>query len=302
MKEVKDINFNIQANSEPLVTIGLPTYNRPLGLQVCLESILKQTYSNLEIIISDNCSPDEAVEQVIKQYALKDTRIKHFRQNINLGLEENFNFVYARASADYFIWMSDDDYFELNYIAECVHFLQSNPGHVLCSGESRYYSGNDFLFNEKMFKVDQETSFARLLNYFSKAGKNGNFYGVFRNHLLQEKPIGIHLGTDWSFMGKLAILGKLSYVSTTGYHRSAEGNSGTRSTMIKKFRLGRFKNIFFETYAAYEISTHIFNDAAVNGRFNYVHRKFITGMIFFLINVNLFMNFVKKKAGINIYK
>ena len=163
MEEVKDINFNIQANSEPLVTIGLPTYNRPLGLRVCLDSILKQTYSNLEIIISDNCSPGEAVEQVIKEYVLKDTRIKHFRQNENLGLEENFNFVYARASADYFIWMSDDDYFEFNYIAECVHFLQSNPGHVLCSGASKYYSGNDFLFNEKMFKVEQETPLCKIV-------------------------------------------------------------------------------------------------------------------------------------------
>jgi glycosyltransferase domain-containing protein len=166
MNEVKDIPGNVQANSEPLVTIGLPTYNRPLGLQKCLESILQQTYSHLEIIISDNCSTDEAVDQVIKQYTLKDTRIKHFRQNENLGLEENFNFVFARATADYFTWMSDDDYFEVNYIAECVHFLQRNPEHVLCSGIAKYYSGNDFLFNEKMFKVDQRTPFARLFNYF----------------------------------------------------------------------------------------------------------------------------------------
>ena len=302
MNEVKDIPGNVQANSEPLVTIGLPTYNRPLGLQKCLESILQQTYSNLEIIISDNCSTDEAVDQVIKQHALKDARIKHFRQNENLGLEENFNFVFARATADYFTWVSDDDYFEVNYIAECIHFLQSNPGFVLCSGIAKYYSGNDFLFNEKMFKVDQRTPFARLFNYFSKAGKNGNFYGVFCNHLLRGKPIGIHIGCDWSFMAKMAILGKLSFVTTTCYHRSVEGNSGTRNKMVKKFGLNKFKSIFFESYSAFVISTNIFNDAAVKAKFNYVQRQLIVTMIFFQINFKLFMNFVQKKTGINIFK
>ncbi|MEP6926848.1 MAG: glycosyltransferase family 2 protein [Ginsengibacter sp.] len=302
MNEVKDTHNNIQANREPLVTIGLPVYNRPAGLKKCLESILQQTYSNLEIIISDNNSTDEAVQQVIKQYALKDARIKPFRQNENIGLEENFNFVFARASADYFIWMSDDDYFEVNYITECVYFLERNPDHVLCSGIAKYYSGNDFISNEKMFKVDQRTPFARLFNYFSKAGKNGNFYGVFRNHLLQQKPIGIHVGSDWSFMAKLAILGKLSFVATTCYHRSAEGNSGTRIKMVKKFGLNKFKNIFFETYSALVISTNIFNEAATGAKFNYVQRKLIVIMIFFQINFKLFVNFLKKKSGRNNFK
>ncbi len=288
---------NGQANSEPLVTIGLPTYNRPNGLQKCLESISRQTYSNLEIIVSDNCSTDAAVQQTIQTYTAKDSRIKHFRQPVNIGLEENFNFVYAKARADYFIWMSDDDHFEENYIAECVKYLENNPDHILCSGVAKYYSGNDFLFDEKMFKVDQSSAFKRIFTYFSKAGKNGNFYGVFRNHQLKAKPIGGHVGCDWSFMAKLASLGKLTFISTTAYHRSADGNSGTRKKMVEKFRLNRFKNIFFETYSAFEISTHIFNDAAVKARFNYLQRQFVVAMVFFQINLKLFMNFVRKKTG-----
>lgn len=299
MNEIKDTHHRVQANSEPLVTIGLPTYNRPVGLQKCLQTILQQTYSNLEIIISDNCSTDKAVQQVIQQYAAKDSRVRPFRQNENLGLEENFNFVFEKASADYFTWMSDDDYFDDNYVAECVQFLQTNPGHVLCSGIARYYSGNQFLFDEKMFRVDQRNSLARLFTYFSNVEKNGNFYGVFRNRLLQGKPIGVHIGCDWSFMAKLAILGKLSYVNTTSYHRSIEGNSGTRKKMVKKFRVNKFKNIFFETYSAFEISTHIFNDAAVRDPFNFVQRQLIVMMIFFQINYRLFMKFVKKKTGMN---
>jgi len=297
MNEVKDIDHNVQANSEPLVTIGLPTYNRPEGLQKCLETILGQTHYNLEIIVSDNCSTDEAVQQIIKTYAARDNRIKHFRQSTNIGLEENFNFVYAKAKADYFIWMGDDDHFDDNYISECVRYLENNPDHILCSGVARYYSGNDFLFEEKMFKVDQASAFKRIFTYFSKAGKNGNFYAVFRNHKLKAKPLDEHVGCDWSFMAKLATLGKLSYTSTTAYHRSAEGNSETRNKMVKKFRLNKLKNVFFETYSAFVISTHIFNDAAVNARFNYLQRQFIAAMVFFQVNLKLFMNFVKKKMA-----
>ncbi|HMJ48434.1 MAG TPA: glycosyltransferase family 2 protein [Ferruginibacter sp.] len=295
MTEAKNIDLDEQASSEPLVTIGLPTYNRPLGLQKCLETIVSQSYKNLEIIISDNCSTDECVQQVIQAFAAKDARIKHFRQPVNIGLEGNFNFVYTKASAALFTWMSDDDHFDTNYVFECVKFLQANPCHVLCSGVAKYYSGNDFLFEEQMFKVDQPGALKRVFTYFSKAGKNGNFYGVFRSNILKANPLGEHVGCDWSFMAKLAILGKLSFVTTTQYYRSADGNSGTRNKMVKKFRLNRFKNIFFETYSAYEISTHIFNDAAVNGRFNYLQRQFIIALVFSQINFKLFMNFVQKK-------
>lgn len=299
MTETNNIHFNKQANSEPLVTIGLPTYNRPAGLQKCLESITGQTYKNLEIIISDNCSTDEKVQQVILSFAAKDSRIRHTRQAVNLGLEENFNFVYSNSSAGYFIWMSDDDYFDSNYVEACVNFLENNPDHVLCSGVAKYYSGSDFLFSEKMFKVNNPVAIERVFTYYSKVGKNGNFYGVFRNRLLQAKPIGEHVGCDWSFMAKMAILGKLSFVTTTAYHRSADGNSGTRKKMVSKFRLNKFKAIFFETYSAYEIVTHIFDDGAVKAKFGVVARFFITAVVFMQINLKLFINFVKRRILLN---
>lgn len=239
-------NIHVQANSEPLVTIGLPTYNRPAGLKKCLDYILVQTHKNLEIIISDNCSTDDAVQQIIQEYAAKDNRIKAFRQPENIGLEENFNFVYAKATAGFFTWMSDDDHFDANYIAECVAVLQNDPELILCSGVAKYYSGTQYLFTERMFSANQRTAFSRLYMYFSKVGKNGNFYGVFRNHLLLEKPIGQHIGCDWSFMAKLAILGKLTYTDATSYHRSAEGNSGTKKKMIRKFAFNKIQSLFLK--------------------------------------------------------
>jgi glycosyltransferase involved in cell wall biosynthesis len=295
MSEEKEMTASGQAYSDPLVTIGLPTYNRPAGLRKSLEGILKQRYSNLEIVISDNCSTNTEVQEIILEYALKDNRIKHYRQKQNIGLEENFNFVFAISNASYFIWMSDDDYFEDNYVSECVHFLEKNPDYVLCSGIAKYYSGDDFLFDERMFQVNQQTTVSRLFTYFSSVGKNGNFYGVFRNRLFAGKPIGIHIGCDWSFMGKLAILGKLTFLNTTSYHRSADGNSGTKKKMIRKFGYNTFQSVFFETYSAYTISTNIFNDHTVRNKFNLIQRKLLVVMIFFEINYILFVNFVRTR-------
>lgn len=289
-----------QADSEPLVTIGLPTYNRPEGLRKCLEHLLQQDYSSLDIVISDNCSTDASVQLVIKEFAARDSRIRPFRQEVNIGLEENFNFTFSMAKADLFMWMSDDDYFDSNYISACVAFLQQHPDHVLFSGVAEYYTGNKHLFTEKMFTLDQEKPSYRLFKYFSNVGKNGNFYGVFRNRLFIEKPIGKHIGCDWSFMAKLAIHGKLSYTQETSYHRSADGNSGTKKKMIKKFGFNRLQALFFETYSAFLISSHIFNDEAVNKKYSLLQKRFTVTMIFFLINYRLLTNFVKKKLGFRV--
>ncbi len=301
MNDLPEFKIDAQYYSEPLVTIGLPTYNRPQGLQKCLESIQRQTYRNFEIIVSDNCSTDEGVLSVIKSFRQKNNRIQYFRQEQNIGLEENFNFVFFKSTASYFIWMSDDDYFDDNYVEQCVKFLEEKPDYVLCSGIARYYNDHNFLFEEKMFGLHQKKSLLRVLKYFSKVGKNGNFYGVFRNELFVEKPIKNHIGCDWSFMAKLALVGKLAFIDTTSYHRSAEGNSGTKRKMIKKFGFNKFQSIFFETYSAYVIAVNIFNDAMVSKNFNWLTRKLIVTIIFFQINYKLFFNFIKKKLRIRVH-
>lgn len=84
----------------PLVTIAIPTYNRAnLYLTQAIESAINQTYPNLEIIISDNCSTDDT-EMVIRSF--KDPRIRYFRQEKNIGGNNNFNFCLKQARGEYF--------------------------------------------------------------------------------------------------------------------------------------------------------------------------------------------------------
>lgn len=108
------------------VAVGLPTYNRPEFLRQAIESILKQTYRDFELLISDNASPNPATREICEDYVAADPRVKYVRQKTNIGVFNNFQFVYERASAPYFMWASDDDLWEPEFIERGVQALDSD--------------------------------------------------------------------------------------------------------------------------------------------------------------------------------
>ena len=84
----------------PLVSIGLPVFNGEKSLSNALNSLLKQDYANLEIIISDNGSTDRT-SQICKDFMQKDSRIKYYRSSENRGSNWNFNRVFELSSGKY---------------------------------------------------------------------------------------------------------------------------------------------------------------------------------------------------------
>lgn len=107
-------------SEQPLVSVGIPTYNRPAGLRRALECITTQTYQNLEIIVSDNASPDSEVEHIACAFASSDARIQYYKHEENKGAEFNFKFVLNQAQGKYFMWAADDDEWEPNFIEVCM--------------------------------------------------------------------------------------------------------------------------------------------------------------------------------------
>lgn len=102
----------------PLVTIGIPTYNRADGyLKQTLESAVNQTYSNLEIIVSDNCSTDNT-EMLVKSFNY--SRIRYFKQKKNIPAIKNFNFCLDQAMGVYFLLLHDDDLIDNDFIEICM--------------------------------------------------------------------------------------------------------------------------------------------------------------------------------------
>ena len=109
---------------QPLVTIGMPTYNRADGyLPIALASALQQDYPNLEIIVSDNASTD-GTQELIKSKA--DPRIRYFRHEESIGGTNNFNFCVEQANGDYFLLLHDDDQIDPNFVSSCVSALNGS--------------------------------------------------------------------------------------------------------------------------------------------------------------------------------
>ena len=106
------------------MTIGISTYNRGTGyLPQALRSAVDQTYSDLEIVVSDNCSTDDTGAVVA---GFGDPRIRYFRQAANIGANNNFNFCLAQAQGSYFLLLHDDDLVDPDFVEACIDAVKGD--------------------------------------------------------------------------------------------------------------------------------------------------------------------------------
>jgi glycosyltransferase involved in cell wall biosynthesis len=123
------------SDSRPAVSIGLPVYNGQRFLAQAIESLLGQSFSDLELIISDNASSDGTPE-MCEHYRQLDSRVRVFRQSSNIGAPRNWNFVVHQARGRYFKWAAANDYCDGAMLAKCVGILDQDPSAVLCYGRT----------------------------------------------------------------------------------------------------------------------------------------------------------------------
>lgn len=119
------------SQASPLVTIGLPVYNGENFVAEAIRSILAQTYTNFELVISDNASTDRT-EAICRELAAGDDRIRYDRAPENNGAAWNYNRVVEMAAGKYFRWLAHDDALEATTLAKSVKILEERPEVVLC--------------------------------------------------------------------------------------------------------------------------------------------------------------------------
>ncbi len=215
----------------PLVSVGIPTFNRPEGLAAALANIRNQTYENLEIIVSDNASPDPAVSEVARAAAANDSRVSYFRQPLNLGPKANFEFVLTRSSGVFFMWAADDDAWCDDFIERCVRVhLESERLLSVVTMEVAYESedGPCPLFFEGHFfhrNLRNSGPFDRVKR--ALLGNYGNIvYGVMRREFLIKhdgrSPITEFFGPSLNEIGvilHLAYRGDFRVIPEVGFHK-----------------------------------------------------------------------------------
>ncbi|HXZ86395.1 MAG TPA: glycosyltransferase family 2 protein [Myxococcota bacterium] len=120
------------AEPAPRVSIGLPVYNGEDHVAEAIESVLAQTYRDLELVICDNASTDRT-EEICRELAASDARIRFHRNAENLGATGNFRRTFELARGEYFNWLSHDDILGAKYVERCVDVLDHSPESVVLS-------------------------------------------------------------------------------------------------------------------------------------------------------------------------
>ena len=133
----------------PFVSVGIPVRNGGAFLSQALDSVLQQTFHNLEVIIIDNGSEDDTA-QIARRYAAQDTRVRFYQNNTNIGAAANFNSTFYRSRGQYFKWVAADDVLEPAFIERCLIVLQRNQNYVLACSRA-------MIFHDRTKKIQPGT-------------------------------------------------------------------------------------------------------------------------------------------------
>lgn len=166
----------------PLVTVGIPVYNDEKYVTAAVSDILSQSYTNLEIIISDNCSTDRSGE-ICKGLAENDRRVTYLRQSVNIGAVSNLEFLLRQANGKYFMWAASDDRWDPEFVGRMVQALEGNSDSILAFCRYAEIDEEGLSFSENLdLDFSGDSAFQRLLRFnLTTSGKrDAIFYGLYR--------------------------------------------------------------------------------------------------------------------------
>lgn len=173
-----DIRAQIDMTGSHVITVGMASYNRPELLKRAIQSAVSQTYRNLEILISDNGSPNPEVRAVIDEFARSDRRIRSIFHPVNQGAFFNFRSVLNEAKGKYFVWLADDDYWSPEYLDRLLQ-ESVRTGAALTYGRAEIVdieiAAHDRVVKEMPTTLGRLAAMARFVRFDTDA----IFYGLF---------------------------------------------------------------------------------------------------------------------------
>lgn len=219
-------------------------YNRPVTLERTLNSIINQTYKNLEIIISDNGSTNKDVQSVINKF-IADPRIRYFRQPVNKGPIFNFNFVLEKITGEYFMKSADDDWLDLNYVEDCLTFLLNNPGFSSAYGITKIHNSEGrFIACDAKIDMIHSSPEKRILYYLKNVDKNGCYYGLMHKSFLPYTFSKNYIAMDWLIVLRVAFLGKYKLLESASLNITTGGDSHSVDHLTAVYRMSDFTKSF----------------------------------------------------------
>ena len=220
-----------------LVSICIPVYNSENTIKVTLESVLEQTYSNIEIIVIDNCSTDNTW-QIINSFT--DSRIKKFKNDTNIGMVRNWNKCLEYATGVYVHFLCGDDVLTPDSIEKKVNLADADDGiSLVFSATEIINEADEVVLTRRQFKKDCVLNGAKLAR---KSFKSKNLYGepsnvLFRRQFLAETGlfnVNLIYSIDWEMWLRLSVVGKVGYVCEPLMKYRISKTNGTSGLTAKR--------------------------------------------------------------------
>lgn len=230
----------------PRVTVGLPVYNGERYLRAALDSTLGQTFTDFELIISDNASTD-ATERICREAAAADGRVRYIRQPRNLGAAPNYNLLVHQARGEFFRWIAHDDLSEPDLLAALVARLDACPEAVLAfsdttlidadgASQERYVHATPWRGGRPSVRLAD-----LLLHDASYIHRCFPIFGLMRTEGLRDtRLIGAFEGADKVSLVELALRGDFAHYPEPLFSRREHDHSSRRAQVTATERLRWF--------------------------------------------------------------
>ena len=214
----------------------MPVYEGEAFLAEALDSLIGQTFADFELIVSDNASTD-ATQDICRDYAARDPRIRYVRQERNIGAVPNFNRVFELSDSPYFKWAAHDDLCDPTYLEKAVALLDARPDVVWCHSRSSHIDARGELLDEaEALDVSYAAREAPMAaERFSAVLMDDqgclDSYGLIRSQALRRTPLYLSCyGAEKVVMAELALMGPYAEIPETLFFArvSAQGSGNLR--------------------------------------------------------------------------
>jgi len=194
----------------PRVAVGLPVFNGENYLEAAIDSVLAQTFEDLELVVADNGSTDRT-EEIVRSAMSSDPRVRYERSPVNRGATWNYNRLVGLTDAEYFKWSAHDDLMDPGFLGRCVDELDAAPDAVLAYPKSILIDSDGEVLDDSIVDgldlrdIDATSRFRR---YLVHPGEQHAVFGVIRRAaLLRTGLIANCWGGDQVLLAELVLKG-----------------------------------------------------------------------------------------------
>jgi cellulose synthase/poly-beta-1,6-N-acetylglucosamine synthase-like glycosyltransferase len=217
----------------PRVSIGMPVYNGERYMAETIDSILGQTFGDIELIVSDNASTD-ATGDIAQRYAAEDSRVRYIRNPRNVGAARNYSQLLAFARGEYFKWAGYDDLLLPPYVERCVAALDADPGLVIAYPRTDIIDGNGKVVREHddNLHLDSPDPVERVRAFAWRFTLCNPCFGVQRREALDRTSlIQPFVSSDVPQLVEMAILGRWHEVPERLFQRRIHDTSSRQGNV-----------------------------------------------------------------------